>query len=428
MSIGGKQGRRPYLSPGAKEANERANTRIEHLVAAANVKTKNALRVDGVPCLIWNRSPSPRRLCTCSMKAPGSGEINDFSGADNEYRILGVSTDPQPHGDRFQEGKQTVRIQTKSVFKDTGEDWNLNGQHQIESRTKKRADVDREFSATTDEDALLDLAALHDEVAGPSSPTDSPSFAKDFLTGETVKCPVCAATSWVDAWNLRSGVRPTMAFLDDDKWSSNGQLDTDARPNILVLEAGEFVEWTFRLPRYFTVVLACRAWESHIPVTDPIVLPAQSNAVATPRALQALDGTGGDVRFRLVVSKRTLLTHCDAEIVFKNPDYLQFPQLNIPFDREYLDFNTSASVELGADVALAPGDIINDFKYRRVWRTTNVNLRKTAEGRTLSQTADLRMVMVTEPYHTLDVFAGTTEDGDRKRFRGVLERWQSGAR
>lgn len=408
MRIGNKAGRRNYF-PAGPDIVARANTRLESLTATANTMAKRAMRVDGVPTLIWNKLNTPSRVCTCSRKAerPLGGDDADYAG----QKILGLASSEDPST------KKKTLSTTRTLIYEDGDTaaWSTQGPHVADSQRDRPRNIDQNSNLVDHQEALLDMAELQADMDGEI--TGAPSFESSFLNGATVQCPVCAGTGFVDAWRPRAAARLIFNFDETYEHEYTGWLDLSTKPYTLVLEPGQSVTWQMKLPRYFSHVLALRAWERSSRARDAvIVLPESSNATATRSGLMAF--SGGDsaqtVTLKLTAPRRMLLTHIELTILLTPLPYLQFPQLNLPYEREFLDINTNASIEAPADVLIQPGDVLCDSKYKRVWRVTSANPKKTAGGNTLTQTADLRMTMSSEVYQALNVFDGTEDIvGDR---------------
>jgi hypothetical protein len=427
MRFGGSS-RRPFLTPENKGMGNLANKRLEHTVAAANTQHEQALRVDGVPTIFWRRASPAGRVCSCSLcNNPISGahddtdddivlfDISSTDGQLSDYEILGTAT-KEPHKGSIFKSAQVDRKDSSLISSTQINDdqWIFEGGHETESRYKLGDNDEGNEDPFQDADIPF---SIEGKIASPAS---GPA-----LKGDAIKCPVCVGAGYVDSWSPHGGYRHVMAFLDDDVYSTNGNLKINTRPNILTLEPGEYLEFTVGLPAYTVALLECRLYdyrdrlEGLTVETGPgVYLPASEAEV--------LDKVGDEtvsVKFRYVAESKVSITHFEMIGLLSDLTCTQFPTITIPYEREFVEFNTTASVEVGASVPVKPGEIVCDYKHKRTWRVTTSAPKLTAEGRTLFNTVELRLVHSLEVYAALNVFEKADDYGS-SFYRRVNEKWQ----
>lgn len=440
MKIGGQKGRRPYLTPENSSMGNRANTSLEHLVAAANVRHEQALRVDGVPVLIWRKTSTGSKPCTCCKPSTtashnlmfatsgsvGSTDINDTGdNSISDYSILGVGSP----GPARPERENSIRMQTHTATEtptnratsEDDEDFAYDGDSETESLNIRNT----EFNGHPDPFEYVDLPEdMSDRTPSTNGTIDS------YITGDNIRCPVCIGTNYVNSWQPVGAVRVVMSFLDSDTFETDGYIDANATPNCLTLEPGQFLEFSVKLPKYFTSVEKIGMFNMRNSANGGELKLKQLDVLknATPKTvLHDRNGVGGETTFRFEATSRTLITHFDSVLRLSDPTYAQFPPLSLPYEREYLETNTSVSVEFSASVEAQPGDVVIDYKHKRTWKITNANPKSSAEGRSLQFLADMRLVNQHEVLACLSVFEMPVSNAE-KPFQLVNSKFQSGKR
>lgn len=417
MKIGDQRGRRPFLAPNNQGMSGRANARLEHTVAAANLQHEAALRIDGVRILVW-RAVSPARFpCTCSKSTQPkpliatSGNLVT-SPPDNLASGLGDFSILPGQSRANYSNAGSIRLQSSGV---QNEDW-----------LPLAGGVGEEKTSNIGQDGwpdpFEDIEVAEEDGLFPSDKSDS---LDSFIRGDMVKCGVCAGSGYTDGWKALGGQRSVMAFLPEEAFESDGEIDTRSKPNVLKLEPGEKVQFTLSIPLWHDGLL----YSGFSNNDNRVALEAEMllDNVWVPLNLLQLRGVSDVATIRLVSENLTKITHFEAIFALGNPTMSQFPTVSIPFEREYLDFNTNVSIELSAQADANPGDVIIDWKHRRAWRIMNITRKSTAEGRSLPPVIDLRMLHRNEVQSVLNFFTGPTDSAE-KRFAGRNDKWQGGNR
>lgn len=423
MKIGGQGGNRPYLVPDNLGMANRVNRRIESVMASHNLRAQEAFKADGVPIIVWHRNDGGGRLCTCtasaSNKAPAAYREADPTGPLHGLVNVPEASEPPDDGvDLLGLGGASM---TSSVMDVELGEW---GDEEIDGPDIPILGKEGEMPSPTDDEGIVDAF-----LSGESSFGTPAVYGSGYTTAETVSCPVCAGASYVDSWQPNGGRRFVMAFQDSDDFDTNGSIDIDAHPNVLSMDDGRYLDFTIKLPKYFDSVLRISAWNGRKELTDLPVLvmdhggfvPASTKALA----MMGANGLGGVKHFRIEAKDRLLLTHVEAVVILSGMAYAQFPPLNAPLDIENQDYMTSITIEVGADIRIASGDLISDFKMRKMWRVTNVVRKSTAGGRTSVSQVDLQSIPSTDKAFVLHPFYVPIEQGP-KMFSGVNEAFQGG--
>ena len=433
----GSSRNRPYLRHESYGMGGRANTRLEHHVAQANERAETAIRVDGVQAIIWNRILLGSIPCLCrhsgkkASKGSGLGGLNP--GEANEYSPVGLVDDGAGNsGRRSIKGLNPEVDNSYPANKDVpGEDdesWIFNGDNPAVTENKLRQDGEG--------NTVMDPRAINGDDDLPKDGSDLFSDIPTFLTSEAVACPVCLGSGYVDSWQMVGGRRKVMSFLDSDDFDTNGSFDSSAAPPQLRLDQGQYLNWKMKVPRLFDRMVRsslCITENPHflsLRGVHPSVKIGGTFLPATPQNMARLENNAsahdGRLEFKFVAPQRMTLTHFEMTMLSGDPFYMQMPNVSMPYEREFLEFNTNIAVEMSGRARVNPGDVICDSKYQSAWRVTNVVPRTTAGGKALVNQIDLRLVHSSEIYGKLNPWY-TPAQGVSKLYRGINEEKQGGA-
>lgn len=444
MRIGNRSGRRPFLTPANKGMTARVNERLEHMVAASNVQAAEAIKVDGVQFLLWQRTPSSTagisgRTCSChGGHAPAASAItgdtnhsevdqvnidDDVAPNNNAgYRILGLPTFNDSATSQVTDPR--AKVVTENIHnKGTPIDddaWNNEDEAQEWDSADKYAVDDN------GRDAHRDFETLRAFLSGGEATAEPGVLGAKPTTSVGVACPVCCTATYVEAWQPYGGKRLVFSFLDSDSWESDGFLDTNTAPYTMRLAEGQQLTFRMKLPLYFTSVIRVGMWNGRFPLDSATIglrlinETTGEDVLADPQAVLASSGSGQTLTFSLVAKSDIMLTHFDVVLMLRELPFAQFPTLNTPYELDMLEYMTNIAIECTADTYAAPGNIVSDFKFRKCWRVTNSVHKFTAGGKSMVLQVDLQAVNSHEPFFALHPFAVPQEQGS-DRFSGILE-------
>lgn len=447
MRIGNRSGRRSFLTPSNKGMSPRVIARLEHMVAASNVQAAEAIRVDGVQFLLWQRTPSSSagisgRTCSChGGHAPAASaitgdtnhsevdtvNIDDNVAPDNNsgYRILGLPTFSSEATSQATDPRAKVVVETlqnKGTPIDD-EAWNNEDDaHEGDSADKYAVDENQR-------DVHSDFEALRDFLSGGEATAEPSVLGMSYNTANSVSCPVCCTATYVEAWQPYGGRRMVFSFLETDEWESEGFLDTSTAPYTMQLAKGQLLTFRMKLPMYFTSVVRVGMWNGRFPLDSATIglnivnETTGEKTLADPQAVLGTSGTGQTLTFELEAKSDIILTHFDVVLMLRELPFAQFPTLNTPYELDMLEYMTNIAIECTADTYAAPGNIISDFKFRKCWRVTNSVHKFTAGGKSMVLQLDLQAVNSHEPFFALHPFTVPQEQGP-DRFSGILESTQ----
>lgn len=431
MRIGGKAGQRPFLLPGNKGMAERAKLRVEHTAAALNAQLDEALKVDGVPIILWHQNDPGGRRCTCAPGGTTSASTPRLDGSPAVQRDNAQVQDASP---RFRIAGLPGQVNTADLGAlhddtipslDSDDMWEsdeIGDGGDLDSIDNLEGNVDQEGESVHYAD---ELARAMPGVFGTSG-----VFSGSYISSEAASCPVCVGASYLESWQPHGGRRIVMGFAAADDYSTTGDLSQESHPNILTLDVGQYLEFSLKLPRLFTKVIRCGLWDGRRPLEGEAqveILVGLDWVTCNQHQLEQLGGNGeGGIRqFRFLALQKTMVTHFDTVVMLTDLPLTQFPPLNAPYAFEFQEYMTSISIELPASLRVGPGDLLSDFKHRKMWRVTNAVPHFTAGGRALPTQVDLQVVTSTDRAFSLHPFQVPVEMGPRP-FSGENERMQGG--
>lgn len=440
VKIGGQIGRRGYFTPNNDGMVKRASARVEHQVAAGNAHLANALAVDGVRLILWKRQPAGGRVCTCCRPVPLAGSSSPKMAPDDAsvavlgdrlsdgaaFEVLGVSSPSSG----LRRKMRAPASPSNANYDNAIGDKELADRKARANGTDYEAAVNLGMADSAGHDTFSEDLAMEPVQEGASIGASLDGFTQN--AAQAVGCPVCAGASHVEGWQPHGGRRIVMSFCEEDTWDTvGGELVTSARPNAMRLPVGASLTWVVSAPRLFSEVLRLELRNSRVGAilgeNDKLeVFDGASYVEATPKLLKswAISRPVSNLTFRLVANDREiLLTHFEMTVLVADMPFGQFPPLNAPYEHEAEEYLTSISIEVGADLAVNPGDLISDTKYKSMWRVTNAVRRFTANGRAQQLALDLRRVTSTEMFFSMHPFDEYKDHGDLP-FSGVNETWQ----
>jgi hypothetical protein len=302
-----------------------------------------------------------------------------------------------------------------SILEDDGDEYaliglNSNRDHHAPvdlSKAAKHRDSDRLVGKADDTTFQGSLSV--DDVAGGGHSLGASS-------AQSVSCPVCAGSGFLDGWAPYQGKRVLMSFRPEDEYSSvGGEVINVATPRQLMQPAGSPLSFTLAIPKVFSSVVRIALWEGSKVVEDADIQFLDSNNLWVPLTKKALMRSIGAKKLvvRVVPTRDIRITHFDIILTQTDLPWGQFPPLNAPYSHEFAEYMTNISIEVGADQNVAPGDLISDWKYRKMWRVTNAVRKFTSGGRAMALALDLRVVLGYETYFSLHPFQDYVEFGHK---------------
>jgi hypothetical protein len=440
MRNGTPSGNRSYITPKNSGMANRDETRLEHLVAAQNAQHAEAIKVDGVPIILWKAVKSSSLLCTCVNKSTPASTL--------PYLDDGRPRDPNQATDTMLGAYANIgfdEINHTSVdYADPSESRTISAKTRIESFTDDAVIPNHsEYQLIIDDetyleedypDGLMDDADLNAHVDETMAEPDvGGNFdnrlvqGNAFASSDEVKCGVCYGTSYA---NGRFNYRGQRVVLDVTHkqlgFVSHSGIENPSRPVGVAFPSGGAVVWETMLPMYFKDILRVQCWNNTDPISNAGLTWETLTGALTGNAsnLSRLNGVGGTTRLTYTAPAGTTITH--VEIIYQLGDDLlaQIPQITVPYEHEYVDYNVNIQIEVGADANIEAGDVLCDKKHGRAWRVTEVTQKATSYGRGFGIVAGCRSVFKFEIYGQMNIYR--QQDQATIPYGGRNERLQGG--
>lgn len=387
MRLGRGSGRRVLQSASNTGLALRAENRLVATAEAYAARVETALAVDGTTFIIWNKGQG-RYKCACTngifanqpavttTEREGSKPIaTSFNGRKKKFRPVDELIDPGTSG-----GNDTFETSPR----------------------------DRILKQDTDDLRKFGIDYARNKLSSIVSPSEDPllSALQDFeesdklLSEEIISCPLCFGSNYVDAWQVDKGVRILMDL--------SGRYETDMDNIDIVktdvpkfrLRPGTSISWKVQLP--LTWLLLARASlydeEDLVPTnayTLKMILPDATELPFTISNLRSLKGNmdaAGDVQFVLQSNTTDDLIASHFEIIYMlgRPTRGQMPEIEIPYEDEYADWNLNTNVELSPTANIKEGSYVVDGRYKRTWKVDSYSRKALTSGTVYGYTATLR--------------------------------------
>lgn len=396
MSFSGRQGGNKATRNPSKGLARRAEQQLNSAARSHAERFEEALAVDGVPVAIWNKSPGS---VTCTCRKRSRNLIRVYEGDDGSVTDYAEEL-PSTH---FADGLVTDDELT-SILED---------RLIPEPTTKQRILGETQDSITSASTFAERDVILSDDVFAE---------ADALLNAVAVTCPICYNSGNVDAWQLFGGKRILLDLSDMYPVNiTGGQIvepdeGIESVPIIELSQRGEEISWQVQLPLTWKILARIRVYENE-EIVDPSSYTLtfkldgddveQNLDAPTLKALRGNPALSGEatVFLRPVKGYRLYFTHVDLVFLLTPPVRAQMPDMEIPYEEEYLDWNLNISVELSAKATVKEGSYLVDFRYNRVWKVDSYNRRATVTDTVFGITANCRALQPFEKMlTTLNIF------------------------
>lgn len=418
----GRRGIRSLQTPSNSGMSRRADNRLDAIVDAQASKFKTALAVDGSVAFIFNKHKGIT-ACTCR----GYQNLNGIPR--HETRSAGHET---PRGDVAEhtsehrsaavfQSPKGVR-QVDGLIKPENLDTYLDMQNYAFNLTSKIEDL-TDVSGFVDDPNVDVLDALADgsEVpiySGDGDPmrdliasTNLGNSSELALSPSMVACPICFGAGFIDSWRLYNGERILLDASQryDIEITNDVELDDSLQPVAYSIYERSTLTWkNVAFPTSWRHLLRLAVFNKgkRLP-TDSYKLyfehssaPGVRNELTTA-TLKALNNgnllrqdnkltihiessLGSD--FPLIITHAEIMLHL-GEIV-----RIQMPEVIVPNEDEFVDWNLNLSAEMSPDVNIKENSYLVDGKYKRVWKVSSVNRKMSARGKSIGYSVDMRAI------------------------------------
>jgi len=412
MKLGRSAGRRTAQTSSSSALAARAEKRLDNIVESYAARVESALMVDGVQMLIWNRQRG-RYRCACEA---GSGKAFAAEDTSISQSAPESEADDTVVSTTTLTGKPT-RSETSNTsggrFFPVDNELSTGGSSTARQRILKEDDgrlnpVYNEAEQRRNDTRQDDIT--DDSLSGALNALDE---ADDLMAGNIVNCPICFGSGFTDAWQPDKGIRLPLDLSGRFPTKSTAEtLDSGDVPKFQ-LTGNQSITWTFRLPAAWQQLLRASLFND-----DSIVAPSKyvatlklygsSSAVPlTNQLLRSLrndpDVAAGPVELRLQAKPGTALQATHFDFVYMTGELTrgQMPEVEVPYEDEFPDWNLNVSIELSPKANVKEGSYIVDNKYKRVWKVDSYSRKQTASGKAFGTTATMRVLHPFEKVFTL---------------------------
>jgi len=419
MIIGRSGSNRTLKTPSDQGLSRRADKQLNWAADSHSAKFENALAVDGSVAFIWNKSKGSI-VCTCR------GFQNRVGGAQDEL-VGGTTSATTDIVNVINEsgggiGHSTVSSPTEvnsdgftyvgeSITADNLDDF-FSGRTVEESATDKiKQDsslVDRLNKGTGDYPGSGDIIDALSDGYGDVTTLDEdgdPLFnavslnhgnPTQLLTPTMVLCPICFGYGTVDSWSIYNGQRVILDASGQFKTTMTDVEIDDSQPVKLLIQPGSNVTWSaVGIPQVWRHLIKLSVYDmgkllapsdyklSFIHPSAPTVSTTLDYETLKQLNSSALLATGNTLTITLepVDTKPLEFTHIEFLFSLGDVVKLQMPEIDVPNQDEFADWNLNATFEMSSRVTIKENSYITEGKYKRVWKVETVNRKLTSAGK-----------------------------------------------
>lgn len=330
---------------------------IKRTIPMANNRYDEALKVNGIPVMLWRRTLEGVR-CTCR---DGHNEIIDEDNG-NPTEEESVRNDPQPRAE-----SNIIRVR---------------GSRALVNQDQERKEIVLGVDIGRDEDYETRTNHPHEDDGDNPAFLDDPNIMQHFLQSgtDTTTCGICIGTGYIGGYSLYGGQRLVFASHNLQSNEDFSIKNEDNAPLTYIGTEGATLTWTFRVPTYFKA--SWMAARNNIKAADVQIL-----INGNPLPIQGWSVFKGQTVTLSVVALNddAEFTHLEVVLQFKEWPYTQAD--NLQDDTNYssveptqtLDFPFSPNVQ-----RVNRQDVFFDFKYNKVWRVNSVTDYKLTDGTVIS--------------------------------------------
>ena len=411
----GHRNNRSLQTPNNQGMARRVDNRLDVTVDAQAARFKTALAVDGSVAFIFNKM---RGVIPCTCR--GSQNLKGFPRHE-----IGATGHEVKTGDIA-----THSARDRSAFVHTS-----SGSVEIIDTALERNDLDNFFklknTSIVDKieenvDGFVDdpsqdiLDALNEDTGATTMYSGDGDPMKDIIAATNlgnssnkafspnhVACPICFGSGYVDSWMLYNGNRICLDASDKYDVSIVGDVDvdTDAQPFIFsVFERGSVVWQNIPLPTMWRLLLRLVLYKGRevVSLSDYKLYfthasnPSVKNELTFHSLSQLNNGqllrqsNKVDIYLENATSETLVFTHLEAMFSLGYPVRIQVPEVEVPNEDEYVDWNLNVTFELPSDIEIKENSYLVESKYRRVWKVGQVNRKLSARGKSFGYSVGAR--------------------------------------
>lgn len=449
MKIG--RSNRTRFTAGNQGLSRRVDNMVDAVVDAHVAKYKTALAVDGALAFVFNKHDG-LIPCTCrgfrNLNGIASHEIG-LSGNETSKNEVNYHEDSnQRHATVFSEKRNSIKQVGGLVASDLDAIFKENS---VSILDKIKGNVPLEDEGFVEDVAIDVVDALFEEqdqpiFSGSGDPMEKILAAiaignsTDFaFTPNFVACPICLGSGYVDSWRLYNGERILLDASEAHTIDTFGvvDIDSDEQPPIYTVHERASIQWgNVKLPTSWRHLVRLAVLDK-----GKIVSPSSYNlyfihpsqpSVKNPFNYDTLNNLNNSLllqqsnKLTLVIEsnlgKDFQLKFTHVEILFSMgmPIRIQVPDMEVPNEDEYVDWNLTVTMELPPDIEMKENSYIVDGKYKRVWKVSSINRKLTARGKPYGYSVSARALHSFErQFALLNVFRKPRNPYANKELRSM---------
>lgn len=378
---------------------------VEYYADSHKLKMDQALAVQGVDSIIWNRTYT-NRYCTCQ----GLDSVINNNPA--------VTDNTRPEVIKYQKELEIQKLNNRQ--KNT----NIVSKTLVDNGLESLADlVNAQYEESVETDLpvepIVKVQKKQNSIIEEALQLQQENLGVEF--SDLVSCPICFSTRHTDSYQPYRGSRIILDASDYYSLQTNGVfVNKDNKPYTLDFnDANAYVVWTVELPTYFNVD-SIRMFNLEHQSTSFNLDFKQTDDVSyiplTADNLKARNGMRNSLDIKVSINANNItknlqdvklqLTHVELILRFTD-DYekIELPALEIPENVDYVELYLRSRAVLSPRVEnIGRNSLICESKYGRIWEITNLVKNFTARGNLVSLRADTRLIQNSEKLFNLNIF------------------------
>lgn len=406
MKLGRRGGRRTLQTPSNQGIARRAEARLAGIADSYVAKMETSLAVDGVPIVVWNKHRGKHK-CLCRTDKGFHAERVDVH-KDNTGQATTIVRSTKSAG----RGKKRKYREVREGFQEP--DTHTDDKFTSSARDKIEESDYAEVQASGYDYADSANVPSIDEALDPLLEADvALNQAESMISAKMIACPICLGSGFVDSWQPEHGTR---LLLEMSGWHAVDlfgvdQLDTSV-PTFELPNSDSYVEWELYVPVTWLWLARVTLFDGDkvIPTSRyraTLIFSDDTSTVLTEEILKGLRGNAklaagkATIRLETVGSQTLRFTHYEILYFNRKPTRAQLPEVEVPYEEEYIDWNLNISIEVSPKSGLKEGSYICDRKYKKVWKVDSFSRKQLADGQVFGVTANCRALHSFERLFTL---------------------------
>lgn len=393
-------GRKPFTKVGIANNRympNRANAHLENYAISKAEHFETSLKVDAPRFYFWNKR---KGSVPCSCTAANLSYNNDIDPGEPNTDILEIIKPLAKTANNKYSSYELVDTDSPDVLDKINDDEPL-------FPRKKESFHKQLFDSEVDSDEIgnqIEDVIDPEEVAKGNTDFHDPF---NLFSDRTIQCPICMGSGFIDSYDLYAGKR--FVFETSDMYhfySENADIDETANPTKIHLHKTGNIFWSFQLPRLWLDILKIEVYSGQDIIspedyTFHWIDSANNSGPLSISSLNSKNNTGEVIKLQLTALDDLIVTHAVIIFSYANPHKAQIPEVAQGWEQEFLDWNTSVTMELPPTIDIREGSYVTESKYGKVWKVSALTPRFTEGGTVFGLTAEVRALQPMEKkfYH-----------------------------